>query len=48
MSVSPIRQGFVKRLMDACDESDTIPSLNHGRYVFLAQELGVSDEAVRK
>jgi len=48
MIVSEARRDFVKRLNEACDASDFVPDLQHGRYVRLSQELGVSEEAVRK
>jgi transcriptional regulator with XRE-family HTH domain len=41
-------QDFEKRLAQACDESPNIPPYGHGRQVYIANKLKVSQEAVRK
>lgn len=42
------RKQFVRRLIEACDKSALVPQPNMGRQVFIAQNLGVSNEAVNK
>lgn len=39
---------FYKRLKQACDDNRQVPDLHNGRYVYIAERLDVSEEAVRK
>lgn len=39
---------FRTRLLQACDEAPNIPPYGHGRQVYIAKKLKVSQEAVRK
>lgn len=39
---------FAQRLVQACDDLGTVPPYGHGRQVFFARRLKVSQEAVRK
>jgi transcriptional regulator with XRE-family HTH domain len=39
---------FAKRLIQACDQSSTVPPHGQGRQITIAKRLGVTQEAVRK
>ncbi len=48
MTISQEREAFVKRLTEACEASRIVPGMNQGRYVVIAQQVGVSEQAVHK
>jgi len=47
-STLEFRKAFVKRLTQACEESDYVPPPHKGRQQYLADKLGVAPEAVSK
>lgn len=47
-STLEFRKSFVKRLVQACDESANIPPPHKGRQQYIAEQLGVAPEAVSK
>lgn len=47
-STLEFRKAFVKRLVQACDESSYIPPPHKGRQQYIAEKLGVAPEAVSK
>lgn len=47
-STAEFRQGFVLRLKEACDSSQTVPPPHKGRQNYIAQHLGLAPEAVSK
>lgn len=47
-STPEFRMSFVARLKQACDESNLIPKVGQGRQQFIAERLGVANEAVSK
>lgn len=43
-----MKHSFAQRLKQACDDNELVPTYGHGRQAHLAQQLDVSQEAVRK